>query len=174
LGVGGRVLDDGIVVVPKNAKDPGGREAMSYLLIPLVQRPSPELAPLKETLRAWVAVVATSHDPCIVLDSDGRVAGLSGSAAELVAEDANSVVGRRLVGDIFVLVDFSSAAEPMGDDAVVPSIQAIRSGVLSRGLVRLRRGDGVTLTLDAIAAPLHGGDGVVLGSITFLGRLAAH
>ncbi|MDQ1485614.1 MAG: hypothetical protein QOJ62_1307, partial [Actinomycetota bacterium] len=44
---------------------------MSYLLIPLVQRPVPELAPLREALRAWVSVVAASHDACLVLDADG-------------------------------------------------------------------------------------------------------
>jgi hypothetical protein len=147
---------------------------MSYLLIPLVQRPSPELAPLRETLRAWVTVVATSADPCIVLACDGRVVGLSASAAALVAEEPINVVGRRLVGDVFALVDFSSAAEPMDDHSLIPPTQAIAAGVLSRGLVRLRRADGVTLTLDAIATPLHAQDGSVIGSLTFFGQLAAH
>jgi PAS domain-containing protein len=147
---------------------------MSYLLIPLVQRPVPELAPLREALRAWVSVVAASHDACLVLDADGRIAGLSASAADLVAEDALNVVGRRLVGDVFVLVDFSSAAEPMSDHTLVPPTLAIASDVLSRGLVRLRRTDGVTVTLDAISAPLHADDGSVIGSLTFFAPLAAH
>jgi hypothetical protein len=147
---------------------------MSYLLIPLVQRPSPALAPLREALRAWVTVVSTSHDACLVLDREGRVAGISPSAAALVAEDASDIVGRRLVGDVFVLVDFSSAAEPMGDDVAVPPTQAIYSGVLSRGLVRLRRADSVTVTLDVVAAPLHAEDGGVMGSLTFFSHLAAH
>lgn len=147
---------------------------MSYLLIPLIQRPSPELAPLRETLRAWVTVVATSADPCIVLNREGRIAGLSAAAAALFAEAPVELVGRRLVGDVFTLVDFSSAAEPMPDETHVPPTQAIASGMLNRGLVRLRRSDGVTLTLDAIAAPLHADDGTVIGSLTFLGQLAAH
>ena len=101
-------VDLGVVAIPESRQD-----NMSYLLIPLVQRPSPELAPLRETLRAWVTVVASSADACLVLDGDGRVAGLSASAAALVNEDAATVVGRRLVGDVFVIVDFSSAAEPI-------------------------------------------------------------
>ena len=163
------VTDVGVAVVPEPRHD-----AMSYLLIPLIQRPSPELAPLRETLRAWVTVVTTSADPCLVLNRDGRVAGLSASAAALVAESPFDVVGRRLVGDVFTLVDFSSAAEPMADESLVPPTQPIATGVLSRGLVRLRRVDGVTLTLDAIATPLHADDGSVIGSLTFLGQLAAH
>jgi PAS domain-containing protein len=163
------VTDVGVAVVPAPRHD-----GMSYLLIPLIQRPSPELAPLRETLRAWVTVVTTSADPCLVLNRDGRVAGLSASAAALVAEAPFDVVGRRLVGDVFTLVDFSSAAEPMADQSLVPPTQAIATGVLSRGLVRLRRADGVTLTLDAIATPLHADDGSVIGSLTFFGQLAAH
>ena len=166
--------DAGVVVVPDSRKDPGTGDATSYLLIPLVQRPSPELAPLRETLRAWVTVVTTSADACLVLDRDGRVAGLSASAAALVAEAPANIVGRRLVGDVFVLVDFSSAAEPMGEHATIPPTQAIESGVLSRGLVRLRCADRLTVTLDAIAAPLHAADGSVIGSLTFLSRLAPH
>lgn len=155
-------VDLGVVAIPESRQD-----GMSYLLIPLVQRPAPELAPLRETLRAWVTVVATSADPCLVLDGDGRVAGLSASAAALVNEDAATVVGRRLVGDVFVIVDFSSAAEPIGDHAIVPPTQALHSDVLSRGLVRLRRADAVTMTIDAIAAPLHAHDGSLIGSLTF-------
>jgi PAS domain-containing protein len=147
---------------------------MSYLLIPLVQRPSAELAPLRETLRAWVTVVTSSADACIVLDCDGRIAGLSSSAAALVSEDPMQVIGRRLVGDVFVIVDFSSAAEPLGDNVIVPPTQAIEAGVLSRGLMRLRRTDGVTVTIDAVAAPLHENSGQVIGSLTFFASLAAH
>ena len=129
-------VDLGVVAIPESRQD-----GMSYLLIPLVQRPSPELAPLRETLRAWVTVVASSADACLVLDGEGRVAGLSASAAALVNEDAATVVGRRLVGDVFVIVDFSSAAEPIGDHAIVPPTQSLHADVLSRGLIRLRRAD---------------------------------
>ena len=157
-----------MVALPESRKD-----SMSYLLIPLVHRPSPELAPLRETLRAWVSVVASSADACLVLDGDGRVAGLSASAAALVNEDVANIVGRRLVGDVFVIVDFSSAAEPIGDHAIVPPTQALHSDVLSRGLVRLRRADNVTMTIDAIAAPLHAHDGSLIGSLTFFAPLGS-
>jgi PAS domain-containing protein len=162
------VPDVGIVDIPDSRKD-----GMSYLLIPLVQRPLPELVPLRETLRAWVSVVATSPDACLVLDREGRVAGLSTSAAALVGEQAVDVVGRRLVGDVFLIIDFSSAAEPVGDHALVPATQALQADVLSRGLVRLRRNDGVTVTVDCVAAPLHAADGSVVGSLTFFAKLAA-
>jgi hypothetical protein len=161
-------VDLGVVAIPDSRKD-----NMSYLLIPLVQRSSPELAPLRETLRAWVSVVASSADACLVLDGDGRVAGLSASAAALVNEDAANIVGRRLVGDVFVIVDFSSAAEPIGDHAIVPPTQALHSDVLSRGLVRLRRADDITMTIDAIAAPLHAHDGSLIGSLTFFAPLGS-
>jgi len=161
-------VDLGVVALPESRKD-----SMSYLLIPLVHRPSPELAPLRETLRAWVSVVASSADACLVLDGDGRVAGLSASAAALVNEDVANIVGRRLVGDVFVIVDFSSAAEPIGDHAIVPPTQALHSDVLSRGLVRLRRADNVTMTIDAIAAPLHAHDGSLIGSLTFFAPLGS-
>jgi PAS domain-containing protein len=163
------VSDIGVVAIPESRKD-----GMSYLLIPLVQRPSPELAPLRETLRAWVTVAAASADACLVLDRDGRVAGLSATAAALVNEEPANVVGRRLVGDVFVIVDFSSAAEPVGDHAIVPPTQALHSDVLSRGLVRLRRSDGVTVTIDAVAAPLHATDGSLIGSLTFFTPLVSH
>lgn len=155
-------VDLGVVAIPDSRQD-----NMSYLLIPLVQRPSPELAPLRETLRAWVTVVTTSADACLVLDGDGRVAGLSAAAAALVNEDAATIVGRRLVGDVFVIVDFSSAAEPVGDHAIVPPTQALHADVLSRGLIRLRRADRVTVTIDAISSPLHAHDGSLIGSLTF-------
>lgn len=146
---------------------------MSYLLIPLVQRPLPELAPLRETLRVWVSVVTASPDACLVLDRDGRVAGLSATAAALVGEQPVDVVGRRLVGDVFVIIDFSSAAEPIGDHAIVPATQALQANVLSRGLVRLRRTDGVTITVDCVAAPLHASDGSIVGSLSFFAKLTA-
>jgi PAS domain-containing protein len=162
------VPDVGIVDISESRKD-----GMSYLLIPLVQRPAPELAPLRETLRVWVSVVNASSDTCLVLDRNGRVAGLSASAAALVGERSADVVGRRLVGDVFVIVDFSSAAEPVGDRAIVPATQALDSNVLSRGLVRLRRDDGATVTVDCVAAPLHGADGSIVGSLSFFAKLAA-
>jgi hypothetical protein len=45
---------------------------------------------------------------------------------------------------------------------------------LSRGLVRLRRSDGVTVTIDAIATPLHAPDGALIGSLTFFAPLASN
>lgn len=147
---------------------------MSYLLIPLISRTAAELPPLREALRSWVTVVATAADPCLVLDRDGRIAGVSTSAAALVDEEPAALVGRRLVGDVFAIVDFSAAAQPLGDRAHVPPTQALAAGVLSRGLIRIRRPDGTTATLDAISAPLHDSDGAIIGSLTFFAPVAGH
>ena len=63
---------------------------------------------------------------------------------------------------------------PHGDSYVwrrggwfVPPTQALHADVLSRGLIRLRRADSVTVTIDAISAPLHAHDGSLIGSLTF-------
>ncbi|MBX6370644.1 MAG: PAS domain-containing protein [Acidothermus sp.] len=158
-------------VAPTSPQTNDDSTATAYLLIPLVTRPSAELPPLQEALRAWVAVVTTSADACVVLDRAGRVAGISPPAAALVNEDPVALVGRRLVGEVFAVVDFSAAAQPIGERAVIPPTQVINANVLSRGLIRLRRADGSTVTVDAVAAPLHTPEGAILGSLTFLSPL---
>lgn len=170
------VADIDLAILPSAAE-----RRMPYLLVPLLEEVSVgqhlagNLAPLPEELRAWVSVVATSADACLVLDSDARVVAISPAAAMLAAIEAIEAIGQRLVGDVLAPVDFSSAAEPLDVDSVsVPPVAAARHGVSCHGLLRLRRPDGSTITLDTVSTPLHGADGQRLGSLTFFAQVAAH
>jgi PAS domain-containing protein len=148
---------------------------VAYLLIPLV--PAPDESPLDvdvpEPLAAWVAVASGSPDACLVLDHRGRVAGCSERAAELLGASTELMQGRALVGDVIDVVDFSAQAGP-GDfyASRIPPLLALASEMPARGLLRVRHGDGRRVTLDAIAAPLHGPSGDVAGSMSFLAAVA--
>jgi PAS domain-containing protein len=175
IDAGLRVVSDGRVQV---------RDQRSYLLIPLVSRGPggrggkhaavPALPPLREELRSWVTVVSATSDACLVVDTDGIVVGLSPAAAELLADDAGAIVGRELADDVIVPLDFGASAQPLTDPvAQLPPLAAVASDVLARGLVRLRPGGEEMVTLDVVAAPLHGRDGRVIGSLSFLALIAA-
>jgi PAS domain-containing protein len=158
-----------------------------YLLVPLLEEPrtgndtyrnrgalqESNLVPLREELRAWVSVVALCADACLVLDADGRVVALSPATATLVGTEPADAVGRMLVGDVLALVDFSSAAEPLRDVGAIPPVSAATAGVPCHGLMRLRRPDGPTVTLDTISTPLHGAEGQRLGSLSFFARVGS-
>jgi PAS domain-containing protein len=119
-------------------------------------------------------VVSTCADACLVLDGEARVVALSRAASDLVGADPVEAVGRRLVGDVLALVDFSSAAEPIDETAgSIPPVSSARAGIPCHGLMRLRRPDALTVTLDTVSTPLHGADGQLLGSLTFFARVAA-
>lgn len=125
-----------------------------------------------ETLAHWVKVASSSLDPCLVLDGQCRVAGLSWSAAQLIGEPADGIIGRNLVDDVLRVVDFTEAAGS-GDVYArgIPPVAALRDNHLSRGLLRLQRPTGDRITLDAVAAPIHGERERVVGSITFFASL---
>src|SRR3954462_5841663 len=54
-------------------------------------------APAASTpLARWSASVAAAHDPCVVVDVQGRVLSLSASAAELLGCSDAGVIGRSL------------------------------------------------------------------------------
>ncbi len=162
------MTDIDVIVLP-----PAPETRLPYLLIPLVKQADQGLLPLSEALRAWVTVVAGSADPCFVVDVRGHFVGLSSAAGVLLGRDHFSIIGRRLVDELD-LVDFSIAAESLeGHLAQVPPLVALSAGALSRGLVRLRRGDGVIVTLDIVASPLHGTDGSLIGSLCFMSLLTA-
>ena len=148
---------------------------MTYLLIPLVptspqQAATPEVP---EPLAAWVAVASGSPDACLVLDHRGRVAGCSEQAAELLGESTQRMRGRVLVGDVIEIVDFSAQAGPGDSYALrIPPLLALASEMPARGLLRVRHGDGRRITLDAVSAPLHGSNGHIAGSVSFLAAVA--
>ena len=144
---------------------------MAHLLIPLVSVPPAQLADpdLPEPLAAWVAVASGSPDACLILDHRGRVAGCSEPAAELLGESTQGMRGRVLVGDVIEVVDFSAQAGPGDSYALrIPPLLALASELPARGLLRVRHGDGRRITLDAVSAPLHGANGHVAGSVSFL------
>jgi PAS domain-containing protein len=146
---------------------------MAYLIIPLVPATECEPAPAVEPLAAWVAVAAGSPDACLVLDDRGRVAGCSEPAAELLGELSARMLGRPLVGDVIELVDFSANAGPGDSYALrIPPLLALTSERPTRGLLRVRHGDGRRVTLDAVSAPVHAPGGALAGSVSFLTAVA--
>lgn len=147
---------------------------MAYLVIPLVPAPEVRDSAAPEPLAAWVAVANGATDACLVLDDRGRVAGCSEEAAQLLGYSRARMVGRVLVGDVIDVIDFSAAGGPGDSYALrIPPLLALSAEMPTRGLLRVRHGDGRRVTLDAIAAPVHAPSGVLAGSVSFLSAIAA-
>lgn len=117
-------------------------------------------------LARWIATVAAAHDPCLVLDPDAQVLSMSVSAAELLG-CTEGVIGRRLL-DVIEVVDFETGrAAPDYAHRVAP-IAVLTTGTgLMRSLLRVRQRDGMSVTVDAAAAPIHDATGTTVGSFTF-------
>ena len=144
---------------------------MAYLLIPLVEGARAQTNDV-EPLAAWVAVANGATDACLILDDRGRVAGCSEPAAELLGESRNRMVGRVLVGDVIEIVDFSAEAGPGDSYALrIPPLLALTAELPTRGLLRVRHGNGRRVTLDAVSAPVHGPGGALAGSVSFLSAI---
>lgn len=124
-------------------------------------------APPSTPLARWVAAAAAAHDPCLVLDVDGRIASLSAAGAELLGCSDAGVIGRRLL-DVLDLVDFDTGATRPDYASRIAPLAVLTSGSgLMRSLIRIARGTE-RLTLDASAAPLHDAHGTTIGSFAFL------
>ena len=124
-------------------------------------------APIASTpLARWIATVAAAHDPCLVLDPDGQVLSMSVSAAELLG-CTEGVIGRRLL-DVVEIIDFETGrAAPDYAHRVAPLAVLTTGTGLMRSLMRVRQRDGVSVTVDAAAAPVHDATGATVGSFTF-------
>jgi PAS domain-containing protein len=123
-------------------------------------------------LARWSVVVATAHDPCLLLDPHGRVVSLSSSAGELLGCGIDAVAGRPLLA-LIDLVDFDTGASAPDYAERVAPLAVLRDGVgLVRSLLRVRHSDGVR-TIDAAGSPLHDADGRLIGSLTLLASLGA-
>jgi len=125
-----------------------------------------------EVALAWARLSAGSADLVMTLDAGGRVLAMSPSAAELIVGPGRErVTGRHLL-DVLDLVDFNPTP---GDASMyadrIPPLLAVASNTLSRGLLRVRAG-GRTVTLDAVAAPLHDASGALVATVCFLSSLS--
>ena len=129
-----------------------------------------------DPVAGWAKLAADAADLVVVLDATGLVLAVSPSAAGLFA-DANrdgvdQITGRHLL-DVLDLVDFNPTP---GDASMyadrIPPLLAIASNALSRGLLRVRT-NGLTVTLDAVAAPLHDRSGALVGVVAFLAKLSS-
>jgi PAS domain-containing protein len=124
-----------------------------------------------EVALAWARLAAGSADLVVALDGGGRVLAMSPSAAQLIAGPGGDRVAGRHLLDVLDLVDFNPTP---GDASMyadrIPPLLAIASNALSRGLLRVRT-RGRTVTLDAVAAPLHDASGALVGAVCFLTSL---
>lgn len=143
---------------------------MRYLLAPVR-----ELVPMPAldgagALAAWAAAVRQAPECCVLLDADATVTAASAAFARLVGVPVVELSEARLFDTVLRVLDFA-AGLPVPDEEVsrVPPLVALSAGVLARSLIRVRRRDGSSVTLDAVSSPLQSpqGDGV-LGSVTFV------
>lgn len=119
-------------------------------------------------LARWVATVAAAHDPCLVLDIDGRVLSVSSSAADVLGCSDVAVIGRPLL-DVIDLVDFETGgSQPDYAARIAPLAVLAPNHGLMRSLLRVRRHGNVGRTVDVSSAPLHDANGQTVGSFTFL------
>lgn len=128
-------------------------------------------------LARWSASVASAHDPCLVIDPQGRVLSLSAAAAELLGCSDGGVIGRQLL-DVIDVVDFESGGSSPEYATRVAPLAVLSAGGgggrgwgLMRSLLRVRHPDEQRVTVDASAAPLHDAHGDLIGSVTFLARV---
>jgi hypothetical protein len=156
------------------ATAPGSRLVLGLRrLEPEVARVDPPPAPLHfprsvhldnlpaECLASWARQVRDAVEPSLVIDAAGRVAALSPSAAVLLCVDPVAALGERLL-DLLVLVDFTETGVPLLDPEMhAPPLRALRSGRLTRALVRLRLPLGSLATYDMVGVPLAHGAGAV-------------
>jgi hypothetical protein len=116
----------------------------------------------------WATAVDRANEPCVVIDSYANIAAVSASASQLLAfASPRAAIGACLYDHALPLLDFTSEGGNLSDDDIqrIPPIQALTSGLLARGVLRVRTGREV-ITMDAVSTPLLDGD-VIVGSLTF-------
>ncbi|GLZ81342.1 hypothetical protein Afil01_61490 [Actinorhabdospora filicis] len=122
-------------------------------------------------LERWTTAVRGAGDPCLLLNARGLIAATSPTARELLglAEGVDGS-GRGLIDGLLRLVDFTVAQGTLADWELerIPPLQALSSGALARGLLRIAVRQTV-YTLDAVSTPLRSGEHLC-GSLTFFNR----
>lgn len=137
-------------------------------LAPLrVVRPDESRAlPPASPLARWGGAVAGAEDGCVVLDRGGWIVSISLRAAALLGADRRQLLGKHLL-EVVPFVDFDSGGSDPAYAPRVPPLLALSAGTLARGIVRVQTQTG-RRTLDIVAAPLLGTDGLIAGSLSFL------
>ena len=142
-------------------------------VVDLGERARSLAGPTPTTLARWSRVTATSHDPCLLLDDQGRVVSMSPSAGKLLGCPTEAVVGRHLL-PLLDLLDFDTGASAPDYAHRVAPLAVLENGAgLVRSLLRVRHADGQVHTLDAAGAPLHDADGRLVGSLTLFSPLGS-
>lgn len=141
-------------------------DASAPRLVPLRAVDDPAATEPPAELRRWSEAMAETTDGCLLLDRAGRLVAVSPSAADVLGLGADAV-GQPLL-DRVTLIDFEAGAEQPEYAARIPPLAALRGGGMARSLIRLRRGDGEAITLEAQSTPVHDSAGDVVGSITFI------
>ncbi|MGH8879064.1 MAG: hypothetical protein ACRD0P_17275 [Stackebrandtia sp.] len=119
----------------------------------------------------WVTPIRSSADACLLLRTDGTISATSPACRALLGlPDGIDDHGRTILDGTVRFVNFtaSGGALQRWEAERIPPLQALHTGALARGLLRVSAG-GVARTLDAISTPLHG-DADVAGSLTFFRR----
>ena len=127
------------------------------------------LSSAESNVERWASVVLAATEPCLIINTEYKIAAVSPSCSELLGLDKPAeALGQKLIGAI-LLIDFTANAGALEEPEAgnIPPLLAVRSERLARGLMRVVPEPGQPpLTIDAIATPLV--DGVtVLGSLTF-------
>jgi hypothetical protein len=136
---------------------------------------SPELivpeAP--HTLDRWITAATDAFEPCLVLNEVDEVVAVSPAATSLLGfANPDALLGRSLVAGPVRLLDFNQKPQtlPQGEMEKTPPVLARTTGRLARGLIRVHS-LGSTVTVDAVATPLHDTNGNVVGSLTFFATI---
>jgi len=125
-------------------------------------------APGWGTVDRWSSAVDAANEPCMVIDGFATIVAISGPAASLLGfPSAGEAIGQSLYDHAFPLLDFTAEGAELSHDEIqrTPPVLALTSGLLARGVLRVRTG-GEIFTMDAVSTPLLDGSALV-GSLTF-------
>ncbi len=120
------------------------------------------------SVHRWASTVAGAYEPCMVLDRRAHIAAASMPACRLLGfAGPDDAIGRWLFDHSLPLLDFTSEGAPLSDEDLqrIPPVLALSSGLLARGVLRVRTRDDI-ITMDAVSTPLRDHE-VVIGSLTF-------
>ncbi|MCW5964209.1 MAG: PAS domain-containing sensor histidine kinase [Bryobacterales bacterium] len=147
----------------RRAKDAAVRLASEAAQRQIAERHAEEQARHLET------VLGGLQDAVLSVDAEGRITYLNEMAIRLFGSPAERILGAPLTSYMHVVDDTT------GDPVEPTTTQVLRSGRAKRadGLRALERADGLRIPIDVSAAPLHAGDGSLLGAVTIVRDVTA-